>query len=148
MDVRVFQETKPTEGIFSRFLEGYKVVAKPVPSRHQGGVTIFFWGFPVFEVKVIRQFGANVIACQLATGERRWYIVVCYLEPGDGTTIRDVEAAMAEKPRGTEMIVEGDLKVELGKKGSRGRDKDITVEVATAGLEDMSGHHFLPRRRV
>ena len=42
--------------------------------------------------------------------------------PGGGTTIRDVEAAMAEKPREMELIVAGDLNVNLGKVGSRGRD--------------------------
>ena len=79
--------------------------------------------------------------------ERRWYIVGCYLVPGDGTTIRDVEAALVEKPRGAEMIVAGDLNMELGKTCSRGRDKEITAVVATEGLEDMSGHHFFPRRQ-
>ena len=56
-------------------------------------------------------------------GERRWYIMGCYLALGKRTTIRDVEAAMAEKTRGTELIVAGDLNVDLGKEDSRGRDK-------------------------
>ena len=47
----------------------------------------------------------------------------CYLAPGDGTIIRDVEAAMAEKPRGAKFIDVGDLNVELGNTCSRGRDK-------------------------
>ena len=89
---------------------------------------------PVFAVKAIRQFGVNVIARQLATWERRWYTVGCYLAPGDRTTIRDVEAAMSDKPRGTELIVVGDLNVELGKTGIRGREEEITTSVATAGL--------------
>ena len=38
-------------------------------------------------------------------------------------TIRNVEEVMAEKPRGKELIVAGDLNVELGKMGSRGRDE-------------------------
>ena len=60
---------------------------------------------------------------QMATGKRRWYIVGCYLVPGDGTTIKDIEAAMAEYPRGADLIVAGDLNVELGKAGSRVRYK-------------------------
>ena len=55
---------------------------------------------------------------------------------------------MAEKPRGAELIVAGDLNVELGKTGSRGRDEEITAAVATAGLEDMVGQHFFPRIQV
>ena len=90
----------------------------------------------------------NVIACQLATRKKLWYIVVCYLVPVDSMTIRNVEAMMAEKPKGTELIVVGDLNVELEKTGSRERDKEIVAAVATAGLEDTKGHHLLPRRRA
>ena len=110
MDVGVFQETKLMEGIYSWFSAGYKVVAAPAPIQHQGGVVIFYWDSPVLAVEAIRHFGANVIACQMAVGKRRWYVVGCYLAPGDGTTIRDVKAEMTEKPRGAELIVAGDLK--------------------------------------
>ena len=147
VDVGVFQETKLTEGIYTGLSEGYMVITTPAPSQHQCGVATLYQDSPVFTVEAIQQFGAKVIACQLATGERRWYIMDCYLVPGYGTTIRDVEAAKAEKPRGAEMIVAGDLNVEMRKKGSMGRGKEITVLVETAGLEDMVGH-FFPRRRV
>ena len=55
---------------------------------------------------------------------------------------------MEEKPRGTELIVAEDLNVELWKTGSKGRGKEITMEVETAGLVDMAGHHLFPRRRA
>ena len=119
VDIGIFQETKRTEGIYSRFLAGYKVVVTPAPSQHQGGVAIFCRDSPVFAVQAICQFGTNIITCQLTTGERRWYIVGCYLAPGDGTNIRDMEAAIAEKPRGAELIVAGNLNAELRKTGSR-----------------------------
>ena len=122
VDVRVFQETKLTEGIYSLFLAGYKAVAMPAPIRHQDSVKIFYWESPVFAVEAIRQFGVNVIVFRMKMGEQRWYIVGFYLALGNGTTVRDVEAAMAEKPRGMELIVAGDLNVNLGKVGSRGRD--------------------------
>ena len=69
--------------------------------------------------------------------ERSWYIFGCYLTPGYGATIRDVEAKMREQPRGTELIVAGELNADLESTGGRGRDKDITAVVATAGLEDL-----------
>ena len=72
MDSGVFQETKLTEVIYSRFSAGYNFVVTPAPIQHQDGVAIFYQDFPVFVVEVIRQFGANVIACQLEKGERRW----------------------------------------------------------------------------
>ena len=87
MDVGVFQETKVTEGMYMRLSEGCMVVLMPEPIQHQGGIVIFYRDSLVFAVKEIRQFGANFITCQMATGERCWYIVGCYLDPGDGITI-------------------------------------------------------------
>ena len=50
---------------------------------------------------------------------------------------------MAERLRWAELIVTGDLNVELKKSGGRGRDEEIIAALETAGLEDLSGH-FLP----
>ena len=44
---------------------------------------------------------------------------------------------MRERPRGTELIVAGELNADLARMGGRGRDKYITSVVATAGLEDL-----------
>ena len=90
VDVGVFQETKMTDNIYTRGSAGYKVVATLEPSLHSGGVALFYWDPPTFAVEAIFQFGANFIMCQMATGGRRWYIVGCYLAPGDDTTIQDV----------------------------------------------------------
>ena len=49
--------------------------------------------------------------------------MVCYLALGNRTTIRGVEAEMAEKLGGAKLIVAGDLNLDLGKEGSRGWDK-------------------------
>ena len=54
---------------------------------------------------------------------------------------------MAKRPMGTELIVLGDLNVDLKKAGGRGRDEEISLTLATAGLEDIVGH-FLPRWRA
>ena len=54
---------------------------------------------------------------------------------------------MAERPRGTELIVAGNLNVDLDKAGVQGWDEEIMATVATAGLEDLAGH-FPPRRRA
>ena len=52
---------------------------------------------------------------------------------------------MAERPRGTELIVVDDFNVDLENTGDQGRDEEIAVE-ATAGLEDLAGN-FFPRWR-
>ena len=59
--------------------------------------------------------------------------------------IQDVKAAMAERTRGTELIVAEDLNVDLESTGGRGQDEEITAAVLTAGLEDLLVH-FLPSR--
>ena len=68
----------------------------------------------------------------------------CYLSPGNRRTIQDVVVVMAQNPRGRELIVAGDLNVDLGKEGDRGRDKEITTAMGTARLKDLVGH-FFPR---
>ena len=49
---------------------------------------------PAFVFEAISQFNANIIACHLTTGDRRWCIVGCYLAPFANKTIRYVVAAM------------------------------------------------------
>ena len=98
-------------------MAGYKVLATSVPIRHRSGIALFYRDSPAFSVEEIFQFGTNFITCQLATRERRWYIFGCYLAPGDDTTIRDVEEAMVERPRGTYLIVADNFNVGLEKTG-------------------------------
>ena len=44
IDLGVFQETKCTDGIYTRESAGYRVVATDAPSRHRGRVALFFSG--------------------------------------------------------------------------------------------------------
>ena len=120
LDVGIFQDTKMMDGIYTWRLAGYKVVGMSALSRHCGGVRLFYWDSSAFAVEAIQQFGVNVITGQMVTGERQWHIVVYYLAPGDDTTIQDVEAAMADRPRGMELIVVIDFNVDLEKTGCRG----------------------------
>ena len=75
MDLGILQETKLTDGIYTRGSAGYSVVATDAPSRHRGGVTIFYRSEPHFVVEAAEKFRPNVIRFQLVTGARRWYIV-------------------------------------------------------------------------
>ena len=42
MDLVILQETKLTDGIYTRRSDGYSIIATDAPSRHRGGVTIFY----------------------------------------------------------------------------------------------------------
>ena len=41
MDLGILQETKITNGVYTRGSAGYKVIATDAPSRHRGGVALF-----------------------------------------------------------------------------------------------------------
>ena len=86
-DLGIFQETKVTDGIYTRGLAGYIVVATDATSRHRYGVAVFYRTALNFAVEAIRQFGPNVVSFQMATGERRWYIMGCYLTPNETSKI-------------------------------------------------------------
>ena len=94
----------------------------------------------------VRTYGPNVISFEVVTGRRRWYIIGCYLAPDDARTIERVVTALRDQPRGTALIVAGDLNTDLGDMASDGRGTEIAAAITEAGLEDMTAH-FLPRKR-
>ena len=53
---------------------------------------------------------------------------------------------MGDQPRGTALIVAGDLNTDLGDMACDGRGTEITAAITEEGLEDMTAH-FLPRKR-
>ena len=54
MDLGIFQETKCTDGIYTRESAGYRNVAMDAPSRHRGGVALFYMPSPIFAVEAVR----------------------------------------------------------------------------------------------
>ena len=147
MDLRILQETKLTNGVYTRGSAGYSVIATDAPSQHRGGVTIFYRSDPQFVVEVVEKFGPNVIGFQLATRAGQWYIVGVYLAPEDTTTMERVSKAILSKPRGAELLVAGEFNVDLASPEGDRRAEDIATLVATEGLEDMA-RHFLPRENM
>ena len=143
MDLGIFQETKCMDGIYTCESAGYSVVATDAPSRHRDGVAVFYRPSPLFAVEAVRQFDPNVVGFQLATGARRWYIIGCYLAPDDISMIESFIAALKERPRGTALIVAGDLNTTLSNLENNGRGTEIAAALTEAVLEDMEAH-FLP----
>ena len=58
--------------------------------------------------------------------------------PGEGVTVRYVEAVMKERPRRSELIVAGDFNVDMEGTDGWGQDEKIAAAIATVGLEDLS----------
>ena len=144
MDLGIFQETKLTDGIYTRGSASYSIVATDAPSRHRGGVAIFYRSEPHFAVEAVEMFGPNVIGFQIVTGERRWYIVGVYLAPDNTETMERVTKAIRSQPRRAELLVAGDFNADLETPEGDRRAEAIATSLATEGLEDMASH-FLPR---
>ena len=49
-----------------------------------------------------------------------------------------MEAGLAERPKGKELIFSGKFNVDLEKMGGRGQDKEIAVAVETTGIENVT----------
>ena len=69
MDLGILQETKLTDGVYTHGLAGYNVIATDAPSRHRGGVALFYRSTPHFVVEAVERCGPNVMVFQVATGE-------------------------------------------------------------------------------
>ena len=77
MDLGIFQDTKFTDVIYTHRSDGYSVIATDAPSRHRGGVAVFYWSAPYFALEAVQQFGTDMVGFQVAMGEWWWYIVGC-----------------------------------------------------------------------
>ena len=94
----------------------------------------------------VREYGPNVLSFEVAAGAWRWYIIGCYLTPDDAETIERVVTALGDKPRGTALIVVGDLNTDLGDTENGRRGSEIAAAMTEAGVEDMTAN-LLPRKR-
>ena len=95
---------------------------------------MFHWPALHFAVETVQQFGPNVVSFQLSTGDRRWYIVGCYLAPGDTLTIESVVNVLKERPRGAELLVAGEFNVNLAETEGDQRGEDIGAAMEMEGL--------------
>ena len=145
-DLGIFQETKCTDEIYTRESAGYRVIATDAPSRHRGGMALFYMPSTLFEVEAIREYRPNVLSFEVATGARRWYIIGCYLAPDDAQTIERVVTALGYQPRGTALLVVEDLNTDLEATENDRRGSEIVAAMTEAGVENMTVH-FLPRKR-
>ena len=64
-------------------------------------------------------------AFQLASVDRRWYILGCYLTPDDASNIEDVVAAIGKPLRGAALLVVVNFNTNLAASEGRERDEGI-----------------------
>ena len=97
-------------------------------------------------MEAVREYGLNAMSFEVATGARRWYIIGCYLAPNDTSTIERVVSKLRDRPKGTALVVAGDLNTDLEDSENDRRGTEIVVTMTEVGVEDMMAY-FLPRRR-
>ena len=114
VDMGILKETNITDGVYTRASAGYRVVATDAPSRHRGVIAMFYREGAGFAVEEVRQYGPNVLSFDVVSGRRRWYIIGVYLAPDDAQTIERVVTALWDQPKGTALVVAGDLNTDLG----------------------------------
>ena len=68
MDLGILQETKLTDGVYTRGSAGYNVIATDAPSRHRGDVALFYRSTPHFVVEAVERYGPNVMVFQVVLG--------------------------------------------------------------------------------
>ena len=105
VNLRVFQETKVTGGIYMQEYSGYRVEASDVPSRHSGGVAVFYCTEEHFSLEALRLYSTNVVILQLASVGQQWHIVGCYLSSDNALKIEDVVASISQRPRDAALLV-------------------------------------------
>ena len=72
LDLGVLQDTKITDGVYTRGSDGYIFISMDMPIKHCSLVVVFYRASPQFAIEAIQQFGLNVASFQLATGVWRW----------------------------------------------------------------------------
>ena len=118
------------------------------PIRNRVRVAVFYQASLRFEIYAIQKFGPNVVSFQMETGEKRCYIMGCYLAPDNTLIIEIIIIALRERPRGTKLLVAEDFNADLAQPEGTRIYKDIVAELAAAGLEDMSSNFLLRRRPI
>ena len=146
VDIAILTEAKLTGGIYTRGGRGYLVVATEAKSAWQGGVAICVRESSHYVVEETTKFGPNVMAFQLQTGSKRFYIIGAYVPPSDRTTIDQIRDAWKQCLGGCTPILLGDLNINLAQPRDE-RDEEIAEECGFMGLTDMSRHFRQPRKR-
>jgi hypothetical protein len=144
VDCGVLLETKLTKGVYMRWSSGYNVQSTHVPSKWQGGISLFWRTREMYEIKEVELHGPKVLSFQLVLGATRWYIMGCYILPTNLTTLRYVNEVWRACPKGCFPILLGDLNVNLAALCNEHNDT-IAEQVDAMALINMSSH-FCQRR--
>ena len=146
VDIALLQETKLTNGAYTRNSSGYSVVASDAPSSKKGGIALCWKESQLYELEETKFFGPHVLAFRVITGGLRFYVVGCYIPPSSTDELRHIRDAYRGCPEGFKPILLGDLNINLESPRDE-RDEEIAEQMDWMDLECMSEHFQQKRRR-
>ena len=73
-------------------------------------------------------------------GRRWWFIVGCYVLLVSAANTYHIATALIHCPYGVEPILVGDINFILSHTEGRESDKDLALNLAVGGLEEMATH--------
>jgi hypothetical protein len=112
----VLTETKRVDNRHPKTASGYSIMCSKAVSGHQGGVTLMWKDDdPKVEVESVLFYnGPNIVTFQLATGDKRFYIIGTYIPPKCIKGVDDLRRAWDSCPPGCTPIILGDLNINFG----------------------------------
>ena len=110
---RMDQVNQITNGVYVWESACFCVVVSDTPSRHHGGVALFYKESPRFVVEAHKHHSPNVIRFHMVMGRRHWHMVGCYFAPRNNSTLESVVTAIVHRPRGVELLIFGDFNADL-----------------------------------
>jgi hypothetical protein len=141
----ILTETRLSTNRHTRSAYGYTVFATTTTHTNQGGIALIFTNKSLyFQVEAQQKHGPNVISCILVTGTHRYPIIGAYIPPRDTTTLTYISDASNRFP-GQQIILMGDLNIDLRSPTPDNRDAEIMAMLSSLGLEDLS-KHFIQRK--
>ena len=113
MDMGVFHKTNSMGVICMQKPSGYHVLAYNAPSKHQGGVLVFYRNLSQFQVEEHQQFGPTFISFHLNSGKKRCYMVRCYISPINTRYIKQTTKEINQRPNSSKLLVAGDTNMHI-----------------------------------
>jgi hypothetical protein len=134
----ILSEMKITDSRYTRMTLGYKVLATKAPSKHQGGIALFWQpDHEAFEIEATKIVTPNIITFQLVTGDQRYYIIGIYIPPNDTQGGHNLRAAWEACPADCHSIFMDDLIINVGNPRDD-READIADLLDEINLVDTS----------
>jgi exonuclease III len=140
INVGILTETSLREGMFPQNAHGYTIVATEGQNKYQGVIALFYQSENnKFIIEGTKAFGPNAIRTILASGERIWTIIGCYIPLRETTleTLNYIQMAV-QYNMNDKIILLGEPKVNLNKlTNANNRQEETAALLASIGLEDL-----------